>query len=148
MIKLSTSVCIDAPTEIVWERLAVLEDIQLWSESVVRSECKGPITRGVGAARTCELAGNLTLTERWITWDEGRAFTYEGFGIPFVKRAINHWSVHAEGEGRTLMKSQAEIELKGGLFGRLLEPALIARMQKMGAQSLAAFKFLVEKGHP
>jgi len=148
MIKLSTSVCINAPTEVVWQRLAALEDIQLWSEPVLRARCDGAITRGVGAERTCELAGNLTIVERWTSWDEGRAFKYEGFGIPLVKRASNYWSVHPEGEQQALLVSEAEIELKGGLLGRLLEPAMIARTRRMGMQSLAAFKFLVENGRP
>ena len=37
MIKLSASICIEAPAAIVWARLAKLEDIQLWSEAVVRA---------------------------------------------------------------------------------------------------------------
>ena len=36
--------------------------------------------------------------------------------------------------------------LKGGLLGWLLEPAWLAGMRRMGMQSLAAFKFLVENG--
>jgi hypothetical protein len=148
MIKLSTSVCINAPASVVWERLAALEDIQLWSEPVLRATCDGPVARGVGAERTCELAGKLTIKERWIAWDEGRAFKYEGFGIPFVKRASNVWSVHPDGAQQALLVSEAEIELKGGLIGTLLEPAMLARMRRMGAQSLASFKYLVENGHP
>jgi uncharacterized membrane protein len=35
MIKLEASVCIEAPADIVWARLAKLEDIQLWSEPVL-----------------------------------------------------------------------------------------------------------------
>lgn len=31
MIRLPASVCIDAPAEVVWARLAKLEDIALWS---------------------------------------------------------------------------------------------------------------------
>ncbi|QXP82701.1 SRPBCC family protein [Methylococcus sp. Mc7] len=148
MIKLTNSVCINVAAEAVWERLAALEDIQLWSEAVLCSTCDGDVARGVGAERTCELAGNLTIKERWIEWDEGRSFKYEGFGIPLVRRASNHWSVHPEGEHQALLMSEAEIELKCGLLGRLLEPIMIVRMRRMGAQSLAAFKFLVENGRP
>lgn len=148
MIKLSTSVCVNAPAEIVWERLATLEDIPLWSKPVLRARCNGGVARGAGAERICELSGRLTIRERWTAWDEGRSFRYEGFGIPLVKRASNYWSVQAEGERRALLVSEAEIELKGGLLGRLLEPAMRASMRKMGVQSLAAFKFLVENGRP
>lgn len=148
MIRLSASVCIDAPAASVWARLAQLEDIQLWSEPVRRARCEGRVSRGVGAERTCELVGKLTITERWVAWDEGRSFTYEGFGLPLVKRARNVWSVHPEGERQSLFTTAAELELKGGPLERLLEPIMAAMFRKMGANSLAAFKYLVENGHP
>lgn len=59
MVRLSASVCIDAPAAVVWERLARLEDIGLWSEAVRRARCHGRLARGVGAERTCQLKGNL-----------------------------------------------------------------------------------------
>lgn len=73
MIRLSGSVCIDAPAELVWARLAKLEDIELWSHLIKRATCPGERSRGVGAERTCELAGNITILERWVAWDEGRS---------------------------------------------------------------------------
>lgn len=147
MIKLFASVCIEAPAEVVWTQLAKLEDIQLWSEAVVHARCEGSISQGVGAERICELAGNRTIQERWIAWDEGRSFQYEGFGIPMMRRASNRWSVVSQGV-RSLLISQAELELKGGLFGRLLEPILGPLMRRMAPGALASFKYLVEQGHP
>lgn len=44
MIKLSTSVCINAPTKVMRQRLAALEDIQLWSDLVLRARCDGATT--------------------------------------------------------------------------------------------------------
>jgi hypothetical protein len=76
---------------VVWAQLATLEDIQVWSEAVVQARCEGPIAQGVGAERTCELVGNRTIQERWIAWDEGRSFEYEGFGIPMMRRVL--WQV-------------------------------------------------------
>ena len=70
MIKLSASVCLEAPAEVVWARLARLEDIQLWSDSVLRARCEGALSQGVGAERTCDLVGNITIKERWVAWDE------------------------------------------------------------------------------
>ena len=113
MITLISAVCVEAPVDVVWEHLAKLEDIQLWSEAVLEARCEGAVTRGVGAERTCDLRGGITIRERWLHWDEGRSFTYEGLGIPLVARAENTWSVHAEGE-QTLLTSQAEVQLKGG----------------------------------
>src|SRR3954468_2586946 len=147
MIKLVASVCIEAPHDVVWARLAKLEDIQLWSEAIVHASCTGPLAQGVGAERTCELVGNRTIQERWIAWDEGRSFQYEGFGIPMMRRASNRWSVVSQG-ARSLLISEAELELKGGLFGRLLEPILGSLMQRMAPGALASFKYLVEQGRP
>lgn len=55
MVKLHSSACIDAPAAQVWTHLARLEDIQLWSDAVVSARCNGPISRGIGAERTCDL---------------------------------------------------------------------------------------------
>jgi hypothetical protein len=146
MIKLHASVCIDASADLVWQTLAKLEDIQLWSEAVLAARCEG-LSQGVGAERTCDLRGNITIKERWLAWDEGKSFTYEGIGIPMIKRAKNTWTVHPEGE-KTLLTSDAEVELRGGLVGRLLEPVIAPQMRRLAPSSLAALKYLVENGKP
>lgn len=147
MIKLVASVCIEAPVAAVWARLAQLEDIQLWSDAVQHARCDGALARGVGAARTCQLAGNVTVHEHWVAWDEGHSFTYEGSGVPLMKRARNHWAVIPQGT-KTLLTSAAELEIKGGVVGRLLEPVLRPLMQRMAPGALAAFKYFVEHGQP
>jgi Polyketide cyclase / dehydrase and lipid transport len=146
MIKLFASVCIEAPAAIVWERLAKLEDIQEWSEAVIRARCDGEHSQGVGAERVCEIAGNYTIREHWIAWDEGQSFQYEGFGIPLMKRAVNRWSVIPQGE-QSLLVSEAELEIKGGIFGRILELILGPVMRRMAPNGLARFKYFVEQGH-
>ncbi len=147
MIKLFASVCIDAPTNVVWAQLAKLEDIPLWSEAVLHARCDGSVTQGVGAERTCEVVGNRTIREHWVAGDEGRSFAYEGFGIPFIKRATNRWSVLPHGD-KSLLTSEAELELKGGVLGRILEPLVGPLMRRMAPNALAGFKYLVEHGHP
>ncbi len=147
MINLLGSVCIEAPAREVWAGLARLEDIQLWSEAVVDARCEGAISQGVGAERTCDLVGGITIKERWLAWEEGRSFAYEGVGIPLVARARNEWTVHAEGE-RTLLTSRAEVVLKGGFVGKLLEPLVAYQLNRIGPRTLAAFKYLMEHGEP
>ena len=146
MIKLFASVCIDAPAETVWARLAKLEDIQLWAEPVVWARCEGTASREVGAERTCGLVGNRTIREHWVAWDEGRSFAYEGSGIPLMQRAVNRWTVVSHGE-QSLLTSEAELQIKGGVFGRILEPILAPLMRRMAPNTLARFKYLVEHGH-
>lgn len=147
MMKLFASVCIEAPAEVVWARLAKLEDIQLWSESVLQARCEGALSQGVGAERTCDLTGNITIKERWVAWDEGHSFRYEGFGIPLMKRAANLWSVHPRGE-KSLLTSEAELEIKGGVFGRIVELVMGPVMRRMAPRALAPFKYLVENDRP
>ena len=83
----------------------------------------------------------------WTAWDEGRSFTYEGSGLPLVKRAMNTWSVRADGD-RSLLVTEALVELKGGALGRMLEPLFAAVFRRMAPDSLAAFKYLVEHKKP
>ncbi len=147
MIKLFASVCIEAPAPTVWASLARLEDIQLWSEAVLHAQCEGALVQGVGAERTCELVGNLTIKEHWVAWEEGRSFTYEGFGLPLMKRATNHWSVVPHGE-KALLTSEAVLEIRGGVLGRLLEPLLGPVLRRTAPQALAAFKYFVETRRP
>jgi ligand-binding SRPBCC domain-containing protein len=146
-IRLLASVCIDAPAERVWARLSRLEDIRLWSEAVLDARCEGALSQGVGAERTCDLRGGITICERWLAWDEGRSFAYEGLGVPLVARARNEWTVQPEGD-QTLLVSRAEIVLKAGALGRLLEPIAARQLRRIGPQTLATFKYLMEHGEP
>jgi hypothetical protein len=100
----------------------------------------------VGAVRVCELKQG-TVVETILEWDEGRSFTYQGEGAPMMKRATNRWTVEPRGS-QTLVTSTAEVELKGGVVGLLLQPLVKIVASRMGARSLASLKYLVEQGHP
>lgn len=145
MITLTATVCIDAAPVTVWAALSKLESIHLWSDVIQRSYCVGEHTRGVGAVRICELRGDVTLRERMIEWSEGRSLTYSGEGLPFVRRAVNRWSVEPHA-ARTLVTTVADVELKGGWVGRLGEPLLRLASARMARRSLALLKHLVEHG--
>lgn len=147
VLRLTTTACIDAPVERVWEALARLEDIALWSEPVLAARCAPGRARGVGAERVCDLRGGLTIVETWLAWDEGRSFAYEGSGIPLVARARNTWTVEPRGE-QSLLRSEAEVTLRGGFIGRLLEPLVAWQSRRLGRRALAAFAHLVEHGEP
>jgi polyketide cyclase/dehydrase/lipid transport protein len=147
MIRLLATACIDAPPRTVWKQLADLETISRWAPSIRRARCAGALSHGIGAEQTCELVGGLTITERWTAWDEGRSFTYEGSGLPLVKRAMNTWSVRPDAD-RSLLVSEPLVELRGGALGRMLEPLFAAVFRRMAPRSLAAFKYLVEHGKP
>ena len=82
-----------------------------------------------------------------MAWDEGRSFAYEGSGIPLMQRAVNRWTVVSRGE-QSLLTSEAELEIKGGVFGRVLEPIVTPLLRRMAPNPLAGFKYLVEHGSP
>ena len=80
MLRITSSVCIEAPAAVVWERLADLESVHLWVNAIRTSQC--PTTsRGVGAVRVCEVPG-ATVRETIVEWTEGRSFKYRGEGAP------------------------------------------------------------------
>lgn len=145
MIQLTNVACIDAPTEKVWSVLADLEGVSSWVEPIKSARCNGEKSSGVGASRVCDLSGGISIKEDWTAWDEGKSFEYEAFGMPLIKRATNRWTLQPEGE-KTLVVSDAEIELKGGLFARLLEPLIRPAMKAMGPRTLAALAYFVENG--
>ena len=147
MITMTTSVCIDAPPAKVWACLARLEDIQIWSEAVVSARCTGTRLRGVGAERSCDLRGGITIRERWLEWDEGVSFAYEGRGVPFVSTARNEWRIDPVGT-QTLLTSTAQVVLKCGALGRLLEPLAARQSRRLGSRAMAAIKYLVEHDRP
>lgn len=148
MIHVSDSVCIDASAADVWRWLARLEAIALWSETVRTATCEPGRDAGVGAERLCTLGGGITLVETWTAWDEGRSFTYEGRGLPGVKVARNTWTIEPHAPLRTLLRTEAEVDLRAGRLGDLAAPMVRWQSRRMGWRALAAFKHLVETGTP
>lgn len=147
MLKMKASACINASVESTWNTLADVENIYLWSEPVVSSECRGTQKTGIGTERICRIGKNVVITERWVSWKEGQSYTYEGYNLPLVKSAKNTWSVKPE-NGKTLLTTESEVILKGGMFGKLLEPLMLFVSNRMSSNSLSAFKYLVENGKP
>lgn len=147
MIRLTNVGCIDAPVEKVWAVLADLEAVDRWVEPIKRAHCGKDKSYGVGASRVCELSNGLSVTEHWTEWEEGRSFAYEASGMPMVRRATNRWTLHSE-NGKTLVTSEAEIVLKGGLFSRPLEFLMRPMMKSLGPRTLAALSYFVEHGEP
>ena len=146
-MKLKATACIEAPKEKVWQVLSDVANIDLWVDPVLQAYCKNSQTRGAGTIRICNLKGNIKVEENFIAWDEGKSFTYEAIGAPLIKSAKNTWSVEPV-NGKTLVTSESEVELKGGIFAKLLEPLLILWSRRVGGDALAALKYFVENGHP
>lgn len=146
-MKVKATICINAPKEEVWQVLSDVAAIHLWVAAIESAHCEGEQKRGVGTVRVCRLKGGNTIKERWIAWEEGHSFTYQAAKIALLKSAMNQWSVEAV-DGKTLLTSEATVQLRGGVFSRLLEPLVYVWSKRLGAESLASLKYLVETGRP
>ena len=146
-MKLKMSACIEAPKEKVWQVLADVTNVSQWVAPILSARCPGDKTGGIGTVRTCELKGSISVVEEWIAWEEGSSYTYQAHGFPLMKWGRNTWSVEAV-DGKTLLTTEAEVEIKGGIFGKLLEPLMRSLSNRMGEESLAAIKYLIETGQP
>ena len=147
MIRLVTTACIEAPPEVVWAHLSKLDALHLWTDAVHHSYLSGSCSSGVGAERVCDLGHRREMHERVTAWTEGQSFTYESADAPMMKRARNTWSIQPDGRG-TRVVSEAEVELRGGIFGRLLELLFRPLLGLFLPNPLAKFKYWVETGRP
>ncbi len=146
-MKLVMSACIEAQKDQVWNILADITNVHLWVDPIISASCEGGVKNGIGTIRTCHLKGNMVVKEKWVQWNEGDSFTYHAESMSIIKSAINKWTVKSS-NGKTLVITESEVVLKGGIFGKILEPAMYLISKKMGADSLAALKYLVETGKP
>ena len=122
-MKLIMSACIEASTDQVWNVLSDISNVNLWVDPIISATCESDIKRGVGAIRVCELKGNMTIKEKWIKWDEGNSFTYQADETSFFKSATNKWTLKLD-KGKTLITTESDVVLKGGVFGKILEPPM------------------------
>ena len=121
MLHVNATIEIDAPSNEVWRRLAKLDDVQNFVESVTKSYYSSEQTEGVGAERTCEVRGFGTLQERITQWDDGDSLTYAVEGMPKVVRsARSHWSLQAITPEKTRVVVQSTMETNYGIFGSLM----------------------------
>ena len=146
-MKMTRTACIEAPRERVWEVLSDVAGIDLWVHLIESASCEGDQTKGVGTKRICNMKGGMTVTEEWTQWEEGNSFTYKASGAPLMKSAKNRWSLQSV-NGKTLLTTESEVELKGGIFGKLLLPLIGMITKRVGSDAMAAFKYLVENGRP
>ena len=65
-----------------------------------------------------------------------------------LEKYLRQYPVKALDEKTTLLTTDAIVELKGGWFGKLFQPLVRLLSSRMGDQSLASFKYLVEENRP
>ncbi len=76
MLTIDSNIEIDAPIDLVWKKLAKLDDVQHWVTSVKSARYATEQTEGVGAERVCDVDGLGMLQETITDWRDGETLTY------------------------------------------------------------------------
>ena len=149
MFTLETSICVDVLIDVAWREMARIDDVDLWVDQIADSFCKTVDNRGLGAERVCVMTNGIEVTEKFIHWDEGKAFTYKvyGKGFPGMKSAQNAWTFEDMGD-KTMIRSVATVELKWALLGKLIEPFIHMMFKRDMPRIAASLKYFVENGVP
>ncbi|MBW2224072.1 MAG: SRPBCC family protein [Deltaproteobacteria bacterium] len=147
MLQITRTIDINAPVHDVWKKLAKLDDVENFVDSVTRSYYNTEQKEGVGAARTCDVKGFGTIVEEIIDWKEGETFTYTVEGMPkMVKHAQSKWLLERKSQSETTLSVTNSIETRYGAFGRLMERfALEPKLSRTIAGALKQFKEHVER---
>lgn len=152
-MKLESEITVDASAERAWSVLGEgFGRIGEWAAPIVASTLDGEPS--VGAVRTCTTArfGPVApgvIEERLLEFEPTRhSFRYEAVsGMPrFIVHATNRWSVRALGDTRSIVRTEATLELRGlaSLFGCVLA----WRMKSDGRRVLEELKHRIETGRP
>jgi uncharacterized membrane protein len=147
MLQITRTIDIDTPVNDVWKKLAKLDDVENFVDSVTRSVYTTEQKEGVGAARACDVKGLGTLVEEIVDWKEGETFTYTVDGMPkIVKHAQSKWRLKRKNEDQTTVTITSSIETRYGALGRLMEKfALGPKLGTALSGALKQFKEHVER---
>jgi hypothetical protein len=74
------------PPERIWELLADLEAVARYNPAVHAARIVGPLQRGIGAIRECDLAPKGRVKERVTNWEDGQAL-----GLEIIE---SDWPIH------------------------------------------------------
>lgn len=117
---------IDATSDRVWAVLSDFGGVYKWNPTVTHSSLIEDQETGVGAQRSCTVAGFGEITERVTAWEEGRSATVEIEGAPMMKRAAATLRVEARGEA-TLVSATVDYQPGWGPIGALMGATIMKR---------------------
>ncbi len=145
-MQISRSIDINAPVNDVWQKLAKLDDVQNFVDSVTKSYYNSEQKEGVGAARTCEVKGFGTLVEEIVEWKDGESLTYTVAGMPpMVKHAQSNWRLERKSHFQTTVTVTSSMETRYGVFGAFMERFVMKpRITRLLEDALSQFKSYVE----
>jgi len=109
MVTVTNETNVAAPAEAVWAVLCDFDRLADWARDIHHSCRLTERSEGVGIERRVQVGSNVVL-ERVTVWQPERTLAYEIVGLPpLVGRAVNEWTLTAEGD-RTRLALTAQIE--------------------------------------
>lgn len=143
MTRISRSVEIEAGQPAVWSQLADLESVATWNPNVSAAGC-GPVSRGVGATRTCELVPTGRLEETASEWVEGEAIWF-AVGSHGGIRSADMGTVLSSDGSATTVTATVDYHLAFGPLGPVIDRLTTRRlMARMMDAALAGLKEHIE----
>lgn len=147
MLTIDSEIEINAPADLVWKKLAKLDDVQHWAESVRTARYATDQTEGVGAKRVCEVDGLGTLNETITEWEAGKSLTYTAEGMPrVVKHVQNTWHLQEITPERTRVVSQIQLNTRYGAAGAFFARVMMKpQLEGFMKTALGEFRDFVEE---
>lgn len=147
-MKVEHKIEIDAPLNLVWEKISRLTDIQNWTRTVNEAHFHTEAERGLGAGRTCDVPGLGTLVENVLEWKERESYTLSLEGLSFfVKNAHGGWRLEKVNDNRTRTTTFINMETGNWPIGALMERFILGpQINKTIKIVQSEFKSYVEQG--
>lgn len=143
MSRVERSIEIAAEQEAVWSVIADLESVPAWNPNVKAATC-GPVARGVGATRTCELAMGGRIDEAVSDWAEGEQLWF-AIGAHGAVRSADMGIVLTPSRHGTKVTAIADYHLAFGPMGAVINRIAMKRlMGRMLDSSLAGLERHIE----
>ncbi len=121
MVQVVEQMRVEAPSERVWALLADIGGVAEWNPTVDHAVTTSEGREGLGASRSCAVAGMGTLQETIVAWDEGREMFYEIEGAAMMRRMRAGFTLAPIDAGAaTLVTMRADFAMRGGPLGALM----------------------------
>ncbi len=121
MVQVVEQMRVEAPSERVWALLADIGGVAEWNPTVDHAVTTSEGSEGLGASRSCAVAGMGTVQETVVAWDEGREMLYEIEGAAMMRRMRAGFTLAPIDAGAaTLVTMRADFAMRGGPLGALM----------------------------
>lgn len=150
MTTFNKQIRINASKKKVWAVLANLGDIYKFNPNVSKSYYTSTNSKGIGAARICELRPTGKIVETATSWHEEQGFTLHVEPIekaPPVKNFLVSVEIDGSHPDFSVVHLNASYSMKLGLIGKALNNMVLkSQMEKALENMLKGLKFHIEKG--